>query len=109
MNKKLIAAFVAYQTASMTVQPAFAEGVEVVLTKAQELAKNLNVQVSYSRFLEGVKEHVIERVRVEPNGRTADFITNDGARGQVELFNDPEFLKQIQDNGIDLYVMNATN
>lgn len=48
-------------------------------------------------------------MRVEPNGRTADFITNDGGRGQVELFNDPEFLKQIQDNGIDLYVMNATN
>jgi len=56
--------------------------------------------------LEGVKEHIIERVRVEPNGRTADFITTEGMRGQVELFNDPEFLKQIQDNGIDLYVMN---
>lgn len=26
----------------------------------------------------------------------------------MELFNDPEFLKQIQENGIDLYVMNAT-
>lgn len=65
--------------------------------------------VSYSKFLDGVKEHIIERVRVEPNGRTADFITLDGSRGQVELFNDPEFLNQIQKNGIDLYVMNAPN
>lgn len=83
----------------MVANPAFAEG-------GPELAKQLNGQVSYSKFLEGVKEHIIERVRVEPNGRTADFITTEGARGQVELFNDPEFLKQIQENGIDLYVMN---
>jgi ATP-dependent Zn protease len=83
----------------MVANPAFAE-------EGSDLARQLSGQVSYSKFLEGVKQHIIERVRVEPNGRTADFITNDGARGQVELFNDPEFLKQIQDNGIDLYVMN---
>jgi cell division protease FtsH len=103
LNKKLIMALVAVQTASAA-QPAFAED----LSKAELLERTLQGQVSYSKFLEGVKEHLIERVRVEPNGRTADFITNDGFRGQVELFNDPEFLKQIQENGIDLYVMNAT-
>ena len=85
LDKKLIMAMVAYQTA-MVANPAFAEG-------EATLATSLTGQVSYSKFLEGVKEHIIEKVRVEPNGRTADFITSDGLRGQVELFNDPEFLK----------------
>jgi exonuclease V gamma subunit len=73
LNKKMIMALAAYQTA-MVANPAFAEG-------GSELAKQLNGQVSYSKFLEGVKEHIIEKVRVEPNGRTADFITTEGLRG----------------------------
>lgn len=103
LNKKLIAAFIAYQTATAA-SPAFADDASTAALK-----ESLKGNVSYSKFLDGVKEHIIERVRVEPNGRTADFITADGGRGQVELFNDPEFLNQIQKNGIDLYVMNAPN
>lgn len=56
-----------------------------------------------------MKSGLIEKVRVEPNGRTADFINTDGGRGQVELFNDPEFLNTIQKFDVDLFVMNAGN
>ena len=46
---------------------------------------------------------------MEPNGRTADFISSDGSRGKVELFNDPEFLNTVIKNNVDLFVMNAGN
>ena len=81
LNKKLIMAIVAYQTAAAS--PAFAEEL------AKLNAQGLNGNISYSTFLDGVKSGLIEKVRVEPNGRTADFINVDGGRGQVELFNDP--------------------
>lgn len=87
---------VAYQTATAA-SPAYAD------------ASGLSGPVSYSTFLEGVKTGLIEKVRVEPNGRTADFINADGGRGQVELFNDPEFLNTVIKNNVDLFVMNAGN
>lgn len=71
LNKKLIMAMVAFQIAAVA-NPAFADE---ELSKAQLLERSLQGNVSYSNFLNGIKEHVIERVRVEPNGRTADFIT----------------------------------
>ena len=56
--------------------------------------------------MKGITNGLIERVRVEPNGRTADFINNEGMKGKVELFNDPEFLNILQKYNVDLYVMN---
>lgn len=93
-------AIAAYQTAAAA-SPAFAD-------EYQQLAKPTG-PVSYSTFLDSVKSGLIEKVRVEPNGRTADFINTDGGRGQVELFNDPEFLNTIQKFDVDLFVMNAGN
>merc|ERR1711959_529198 len=49
--------------------------------------------VSYSQFLQGVNDHVIERVRVGADGRSAEFINLDGGRGVVNLFNDPQLFK----------------
>lgn len=72
-------------------------------------AGDLQGNISYSTFLEGIKEGLIDRVRVEPNGRTADFLNPEGLRGKVELFNDPGFLDTIQKYNVDLYVMNAGN
>lgn len=72
LNKKLIMAMVALQTASVA-SPAFADG---DLT-AQQLSGN----VSYSEFMKGISTGLIERVRVEPNGRTADFINTEGLKG----------------------------
>ena len=54
--------------------------------------------VTYTRFLEGINAHEIERVRVAADGRTAEFLTNEGARGNVNLFNDPNLFKLLQDN-----------
>ena len=48
--------------------------------------------MSDAEFMKGITNGLIERVRVEPNGRTADFINNEGMKGKVELFNDPDFL-----------------
>ena len=61
--------------------------------------------VSYSQFLSGVNEHVIERVRVGADGRSAEFLNVDGGRGVVNLFNDPQLFKILQDNQVDLSVM----
>lgn len=61
--------------------------------------------VSYSQFLSGVNEHVIERVRVGADGRSAEFLNVDGGRGVVNLFNDPSLFKILQDNQVDLSVM----
>ena len=102
LNKKLIMAMVALQTASIA-SPAFADTTEKITAQA------LQGPVSYSQFLEGVQTGLIEKLRVEPNGRTADFINTEGFRGKVELFNDPEFLNTIQKYNVDLYVMNAGN
>lgn len=101
LNRKLIMAMVAFQTAAVA-SPAFADTEKIT-------AQNLSGPVSYSQFLEGIQTGLIERVRVEPNGRTADFINIDGLKGKVELFNDPEFLNTIQKFNVDLYVMNAGN
>lgn len=61
--------------------------------------------VSYTSFLQGVKEHLIDRVRIDPTGRTAEFLNVDGVKGQVNLFNDPNLLKILQENQIDLSVI----
>jgi ATP-dependent Zn protease len=60
---------------------------------------------TYTRFLEGVSAHDIERVRVAADGRTAEFLTSEGARGAVNLFNDPNLFKMLQENKVDLSVM----
>jgi ATP-dependent Zn protease len=62
-------------------------------------------QITYTKFLEGVNTHAIERVRVAADGRTAEFLTNEGTRGSVNLFNDPNLFKLLQDNQVDLSVM----
>lgn len=66
-------------------------------------------QVSYSQFLQGINDHVIERVRVAADGRSAEFLNVDGVRGAVNLFNDPNLFKILQDNGVDLSVMPVDN
>ena len=64
--------------------------------------------VSYTTFLRGIQEHVIERVRIDPTGRTAEFLNVDGGRGAVNLFNDPNLLKILQENQIDISVIPQT-
>jgi cell division protease FtsH len=61
--------------------------------------------ITYTRFLEGINANEIERVRVAADGRTAEFLTNEGARGNVNLFNDPNLFKLLQDQHIDLSVL----
>lgn len=61
--------------------------------------------ISYTTFLKGIKDHLIERVRIDPTGKTAEFLNVDGGRGQVNLFNDPNLLKVLQDNKIDISVI----
>lgn len=96
LSRQIIAAFVALQTA-----PAFAETDPALL--------NINGQVTYTKFLNAVNEHVIERVRVAADGRNAEFLTSEGNRGSVNLFNDPQLFKILQDAGVDLSVMPVDN
>ena len=62
-------------------------------------------QVTYTKFMEGVTSQDIERVRVAADGRTAEFLTDEGVKGYVNLFNDPQLFKILQDNNVDLSVM----
>ena len=51
--------------------------------------------ISYSQFLSGIQEHLIERVVIDATGTKALYINNDGGRGEVNLFNDPNLFKVI--------------
>lgn len=85
---------------------AYAADESGLATAAAEAATNYSPagNVSYTTFLKGVQEHMIERVRIDPTGRTAEFLNVDGARGMVNLFNDPNLLKILQENKIDISV-----
>ena len=48
---------------------------------------------------------MISKVQIDPTGRSAEFLNSEGARGFVNLFNDPSLLKLLQDNKIDISVM----
>jgi len=48
---------------------------------------------------------LIERVRIDPTGKTAEFLNLAGAKGSVNLFNDPGLLKTLQENKIDISVI----
>ena len=52
-----------------------------------------------------MNDHVIERVRVGADGRSAEFINQDDGRGVVNLLNDPQLFKILQDNQVELSVM----
>ena len=95
LRGKIIAAFVALQAGP---QMASAAGLE-----------NIAGQVTYTQFLNAVNDHVIERVRVAADGRNAEFLTAEGNRGMVNLFNDPQLFKILQDAGVDLSVMPVDN
>lgn len=64
---------------------------------------------SYSNFLLGIQAGLIDKVRVLPNGRSADYLGPNNMRGNVELLNDPGFLDFIKKFNVDLYVMNPGN
>ena len=48
---------------------------------------------------------MIEKVKIDPTGRVAEFLNVDGIRGSVNLFNDPGLLKLLQENGVDISVL----
>ena len=57
-------------------------------------------KISYYKFLEGIKGHVIDRIAVEPDMKSAQFYTPNMIRGQVDLpFDDPNLMKLVVDNG----------
>jgi len=68
-NKKALMGWIALETMSM---PAYA---------AEPTIAPPAGTVSYTNFLTGVKEHLIEKVRIDPTGRTAEFLNVDGLKG----------------------------
>ena len=72
-KEQIIAAAIGISTLTMKVGAAHAED-------GKPLPSGL---VSYTKFLEGINDHVIERVRVAADGRTAEFINSEGVRGAV--------------------------
>ena len=45
---------------------------------------------------------MIDRVRIAADGRSADFLNMEGGRGTVNLLSDPNLLKILTDNGVDI-------
>jgi len=91
-GKKTLIAWAAVETFMQNPAPAFAAMLQ---------------QYSYTTFVQQIKDHMIEKVRLDPTGRTAEFLNVDGIRGSVNLFNDPGLLKLLQENGVDISVMPA--
>jgi cell division protease FtsH len=48
---------------------------------------------------------LIDRVRIAADGRSADFLNIEGAKGTVNLLSDPSLLKILTDNGVDIAAM----
>lgn len=61
--------------------------------------------VTYTRFMDAITNHNIERVRIAADGRTAEFLNIDGGRGAVNLFNDPNLFKILTENQVDVSVL----
>jgi hypothetical protein len=61
--------------------------------------------VSYTTFLDGVKEHLIERVKIFGNGNYAEFLNSEGAGGYVALYPDPDLYKILKENNIDISIL----
>lgn len=55
-------------------------------------------EVTYTKFMDAISAHDIERVRIAADGRTAEFLNTEGGRGAVNLFNDPSLFKTLLDN-----------
>lgn len=45
---------------------------------------------------------MIDRVRIAADGRSAEFLNIEGGRGFVNLLSDPNLLKILTDNGVDI-------
>jgi cell division protease FtsH len=65
----------------------------------------VNGQITYTKFMDAISAHTIERVRIAADGRTAEFLNTEGGRGAVNLFNDPSLFKLLQENKIDVSVL----
>lgn len=78
----------------MAAQPAFAANLEPP-----------QGMTSYTQFIKAIQEHLIDRVRIAADGRSADFLNIDGLRGSVNLLSDPNLLKILTDNGVDIAAM----
>ena len=61
-------------------------------------------KVSYSEFIEAVKNHEIKNVLVGPSGTFAQYTNVENYGGSVNLVNDPEFLNIMTSNNINLMV-----
>ncbi len=61
--------------------------------------------ISYSEFMQGVKNHVIERVKFLADGKSAQFLNTSGDIGSVNLFNDPGLLDFLRANLVDIQVI----
>jgi hypothetical protein len=73
----------------------------LVASPGMAMAEDLPIpqgQVTYTKFMDGITSHAIERVRIAADGRTAEFLNTEGGRGAVNLFNDPSLFKILQEN-----------
>ena len=100
MNKQLIAGWVALETLSMAPTAAYAE---------PSINPPSGPAVSYTDFLTAIKEHLIERVRLNADGSKAEFINIDGGRGVVNLFKDSNLISLLRENKVDFAVIPAAD
>ena len=61
-------------------------------------------RMSYSDFIEAVKDKEISRVLISPDNGTAQIVENDGSRSEVNLAPDKDLLKILTENNVDIAV-----
>jgi len=78
------------------------------MAMAEELADinpaDIKGAISYGRFKEFVTKHYIDAVRVSDDGREGFYHTTGGTSGSVNLAPDPDLLKFLTENKVDLSV-----
>ena len=57
--------------------------------------------------MEGVNDHLIKAVNIAEDGKSAQFLAEDGGRGSVQLIPDPDLINTFTKLGIDLSVQRA--
>jgi len=67
-------------------------------------AADIRGTISYGRFKEYIMDHKIDAVRVSDDGREGFYHTIAGTTGSVNLAPDPDLLKFLTENKIDLSV-----
>jgi len=114
MKTSLAALAISLTLLTSPTSPAMAAELAPVATTPEVVQQSvIRGNISYSNFINAVKDDQIRAVEVSDNGREAAFRSEGGGLGKFQIVPDPDFFKIMKDANIDLSVLrndpNAAN